>query len=165
MNRTPLPERFPHPAPGRCIGRYQMLDSQRLDGDVQRHAKGREVVFCSIMHSYFSRIEILLYRALEQYGEELTDYVTDLFLYREYLNWRKDLKSFPPGIWHSVATSLASRNAPTERLLDFGECIYSGLVFSYIEAPDYAESKMLMVQFTVAKAMWHRIIWHCPERS
>lgn len=111
------------------------------------------------------RIEILPDETIEQNEEDLTSYINDLFLDREYLGWRRELKAFSAGSWHSLVTCLASCNAPTDVFLAFGECVYSKLVFSYIEAPDYAESQLLMVQFTVAGSMWHCVVWHCPERS
>jgi hypothetical protein len=97
--------------------------------------------------------------------EELTTCIHDLFLNQEYLYWRRRLKSFSEDRWHPLIECLASCNAPVDEFLAFGRSIYPKLVFSYTEAPDYAESQMLMVQFTVSGSMWHCLVWHCPERS
>jgi hypothetical protein len=100
-----------------------------------------------------------------QTEEELTNCINDLFLNREYLGWRRELKSFSEGSWHLLIEGLVSCNASSDKFLAFGPRIYSKLVFSYTEAPDYAKSQMLMVQFTVSGSMWHCLVWHCPERN
>ena len=97
--------------------------------------------------------------------EELTTFIHDLFLNKEYLEWRKGLKSATANEWHSLIANLHRMGAPLERIRGFGENIYSKLVFSYTKAPDYKKSKLLMVQFTVSESIWHSIIWHCPERN
>lgn len=97
--------------------------------------------------------------------EELSSYIHDLFLSKEYISWRKDINSVTEGKWHSLIASLARHNAPTDKALSFGENIYSRLVFSYTKAPDYKTSQMLMVLFTVSGSMWHSLVWHCPERT
>ncbi len=97
--------------------------------------------------------------------EELSNYVHDLFLNREYTNWRKDIKSASEGKWHSLVSSLAMHSAPIDQALSFGEEISSKLVFNYTKAPDYKASQMLMVQFTISGSMWYSIVWHCPERN
>lgn len=56
-------------------------------------------------------------------------------------------------------------NATVDSFLAFGSSIYSKLVFSYTEAPDYPESRLLMVQFTLSGGMWPCLVWHCPERN
>ncbi|GAB7529184.1 hypothetical protein PS3A_15930 [Pseudomonas sp. 3A(2025)] len=101
----------------------------------------------------------------EQTEEELENCINDLFLRREYLGWRRGLKSFSQGRWHRLIECLAKSKVPSDEFLAFGPDIYSKLVFSYIEAPDYEESRMLMVQFTVSGSMWHWLVWHCPERN
>ncbi len=101
----------------------------------------------------------------ENIEEELTNYVHDLFLNNEYVEWRKGLKEYESGSWHSLIVKLDSLGAPIDRLKEFGEETYSKLVFNYVKAPDYKESKMLMVQFTVASSIWHSVVWHCPERN
>lgn len=102
---------------------------------------------------------------VEEIEKELTTYIHDLFLNSEYLEWRKGLKNYEAGKWHSLIVKLDNFGAPIQRLQYFGESIYSKLVFNYVQAPDYKESKMLMVQFTVAGSLWHSLIWHCPERN
>lgn len=101
----------------------------------------------------------------DQTEEELTNCINDLFLNREYLGWTRELKTFSGDKWHLLIECLASCNARSDEFLAFGPRIYSKLVFSYTEAPDYAESQMLMVQFTVSGSMWHCLVWHCPERN
>ncbi|MBV4507302.1 hypothetical protein HU751_020955 [Pseudomonas sp. BW13M1] len=101
----------------------------------------------------------------DQLDEQLTYCTQDLFLSTEYIEWRKALRSFSAGEWHLLTASLAIKNSPTGVFLEFGETIYSSLVFSYIEAPDYTESQMLMVQFTMPGSMWHCLVWHCPEHN
>ena len=97
--------------------------------------------------------------------EELSNYVHDLFLNREYISWRKDIKSASEGKWHALIPSLLTYNAPIDQVLSFGEEISSKLVFNYTTAPDYKTSQMLMVQFTISGSMWHCIVWYCPERN
>ncbi|MBB4822267.1 hypothetical protein HNP29_005681 [Pseudomonas alcaligenes] len=101
----------------------------------------------------------------KQVNEELSTFIHDLFLYNEYKEWRKGLKSVSEGKWHSLVAGLSRFGAPTDRALGLGEDICSNLVFNYTKAPDYRESQMLMVQFTVAGSMWHSLVWHCPERN
>jgi hypothetical protein len=101
----------------------------------------------------------------EEFDEELTSFVHDLFLNTEYLNWRKNLKSYSANSWHSLIVKLDELDLPLARIKSFGELTFSKLVFSYTQAPDYKESNMLMVQFTVSGSMWHSLVWHCPERS
>ena len=101
----------------------------------------------------------------ESFEEELSTFIHDLFLNNEYLIWRKNLKSFTPGQWHSLIAKLDQFEGPLEKIKSFGEATFSKLVFSYIEAPDYKTSKMLMIQFTVAGSMWNSLVWHCPERN
>ena len=101
----------------------------------------------------------------EVFEEEISTFVHDLFLNNEYLAWRKSIKSFTPGKWHSLIVKLEKYEAPLERIKGFGETTFSKLVFSYIESPDYKESQMLMIQFTITGSMWHSLIWHCPERN
>mgnify|MGYP001052328626 FL=1 len=102
---------------------------------------------------------------IEEFEEELTAYVHDLFLNNEFLHWRKGIKQYSEGTWHSLIVVLSNAGAPIERLKEFGEQTYSKLVFNYVKAPDYKESRMLMVQFTVSGGMWHSLVWHCPERN
>jgi hypothetical protein len=102
---------------------------------------------------------------VEESAEQLTNYIHDLFLDNEYLEWRKGLKEYESGTWHSLIVKLDRSGAPIDRLKKFGENIYSKLVFNYVKAPDYNVSKMLMVQFTVSGGMWHSLVWHCPERN
>tara|TARA_R110002051_G_scaffold320892_2_gene407184 strand:- start:1554 stop:1877 length:324 start_codon:yes stop_codon:yes gene_type:complete len=101
----------------------------------------------------------------EKFEEELTTFIHDLFLNTEYLNWRKNLKSYSANSWHSLIVKFDELGLPLTRLKSFGEPTFSKLVFSYIKAPDYKSSQMLMVQFTVSGSMWHSLVWHCPERS
>jgi hypothetical protein len=101
----------------------------------------------------------------EDIEQELSAFIHDLFLKDEYIAWRKNLKSFPSGKWHSLIVKLDEYEVPLEEIKSFGNSIFSKLVFSYIEAPDYKKSQMLMVQFTVAEGLWHSLIWHCPERN
>ena len=101
----------------------------------------------------------------EEFEENLTTYIHDLFLDNEFLEWRKGLKQYREGKWHSLIVKLSDIGASVERLKNFGEQTYSKLVFNYVKAPDYKESKMLMVQFTVSGSMWHSLVWHCPERT
>ncbi len=102
---------------------------------------------------------------IDLFEEELTTFIHDLFLEREYLLWRKHLKEFSPGKWHSLIVKLDKYGSSLERIKSFGVTTYSKLVYSYIEAPDYKESKMLMIQFTVSGSMWNSLVWHCPERN
>ena len=95
--------------------------------------------------------------------QKLTSFTHDLFLENEYLEWRKDLKSLKSGKWHSLIVSLDKYNISLNEIKKFSEPTVSKLVFNYVEAPDYNESKILMVQFTVSESMWHSLIWHCPE--
>lgn len=97
--------------------------------------------------------------------EELRSYVHDLFLNQEYIEWRKALKAFSSGEWHSLIAGLVQYDVPIAALLAFDEEIFSKLVFSYIKAPDYDKSQMLMIQFTVSGSMWTCLVWHCPERN
>ena len=99
----------------------------------------------------------------QEFGEELTAFIHDLFLGTEYLQWRKNLKQYDSTKWHSLIVKLNEQGAPIERLKSCGLQTYSKLVFSYIQAPDYRESRMLMVQFTVSGSQWHSLVWHCPE--
>jgi hypothetical protein len=101
----------------------------------------------------------------EEFEEALSTFIHDLFLKNEYLIWRKNIKSFNPGKWHSLIVELDKYGAPLEKIKGFGEATFSKLVFSYIESPDYKDSQMLMIQFTVSGSMWHSLIWHCPERN
>lgn len=102
---------------------------------------------------------------MEKFEEELTNYIHDLFLENEFLQWRKGLKQYSEGQWHSLIVKLANANAPIDKLMYFGEKIYSQLVFNYVKAPDYKESRMLMIQFTVTGSLWHCLVWHSPERN
>ena len=95
----------------------------------------------------------------------LSVFVHDLFLKNQYIEWRKNLKSSQEGKWHSLVVSLNRCGAPLEELMDFGESIFSRLVFNYVKAPDYRESQMLMINFTVSGGLWHSLVWHCPERN
>ncbi|EPM50392.1 hypothetical protein [Pseudomonas syringae] len=102
---------------------------------------------------------------IDQTEEELNRCIHDLFLYNEYAEWRKSLSALSVGKWHSLMKSLATSNAPSIALLAFGDEICSNLMFSHIKAPDYAQSQMHMVQFTVSGSMWQCVVWHCPERN
>tara|TARA_B100000768_G_scaffold180296_1_gene199862 strand:+ start:1819 stop:2136 length:318 start_codon:yes stop_codon:yes gene_type:complete len=101
----------------------------------------------------------------EEFEEELTTFIHDLFLNTEYLNWRKNFNDVSANHWHSLIVKMDELGLPLTRLKSFGEPIFSKLVFSYTKAPDYKTSQMLMVQFTVSGGMWHSLVWHCPERS
>lgn len=96
---------------------------------------------------------------------ELSAFVHDLFLNNEYIEWRKNLKSSTEGKWNSLVVSLDAYDAPLQEISKFGESIVSKLVFNYVKAPDYKQSKMLMVQFTVSGGRWYSLIWHCSERN
>lgn len=102
---------------------------------------------------------------VEGLKEELTAYIHDLFLDNKFLEWRKGLKQYSEGEWHSLIVKLSNANAPIDRLRNFGQQTYSKLVFNYVKAPDYQESKLLMVQFTVSGSLWHSLVWHCPESN
>ena len=101
----------------------------------------------------------------EEFEEDLTGFIRDLFLDTEYLVWRKGLNRYETNKWHSLIVKLDEAGSPIDRLKSFGVQTYSKLVFSYIQAPDYRESQMLMVQFTVSGSMWHSLVWHCPDRN
>ncbi len=101
----------------------------------------------------------------ENFEEQLTEFVHDLFIDNDYLKWRKNLKGYSASSWHSLIVKLDELDIPLTKLKSFGEATFSKLVFSYIKAPDYETSQMLMVQFTVSGGMWHSLIWHCPELS
>ncbi len=102
---------------------------------------------------------------LEATEEKLTSFIHGLFLNDKYLCWRRDLKSAEVGKWHSLIVSLDRHDVLLDEIKKLGESIYSKLVFNYVKAPDYNESQMLMVQFTVAGGIWNSLIWHCPERN
>lgn len=97
-----------------------------------------------------------------EFEEELKTYIHDLFLNLEYKAWRMNLENYEAGKWHSLIAKLHKIGAPVERLEEFGESIFSKLVFNYVKAPDYRKSKMLMVQFTVSESMFHSVVWHRP---
>jgi hypothetical protein len=97
--------------------------------------------------------------------EKLSEFIHDLFMKKAYLKWRKNLKANEESVWHSLIASLAKNDAPLEKIKSFGENIYPKLVFNYVKAPDFKDSQMLMIQFTVSGTMWHSLIWHCPERN
>jgi hypothetical protein len=99
------------------------------------------------------------------FEEELTEFIHDIFLNAEYINWQKNLNNYSADIWHSLIDKLDELGVPLTKLKSFGECTFSKLVFSYTKAPDYASTQMLMVQFTVSGSIWHSMVWHCPERS
>jgi hypothetical protein len=101
----------------------------------------------------------------EKFEEELTEFIHDIFLNTEYLNWRVNLKNYSANNWHSLIVELDQLGLPLTKLKSFGESTFSKLVFSYTKAPDYKTSQMLMVQFTVSGSIWHSVVWHCPERS
>ena len=101
----------------------------------------------------------------ENFEEGLTEFIHDLFLNTEYVNWRRNLNNYSANGWHSLIVKLDELGLPLTRLKSFGEAIFSKLVLSYITAPDYKSSQMLLVQFTVSGGMWHSLVWHCPERS
>ena len=101
----------------------------------------------------------------EQLEESLTSFTHDLFLENKYIEWRKNLKNIESCKWHSLIVSLEDYGVSTKEIKNFNENPYSKLVFNYIEAPDYNESKMLMVQFTISGGMWSSLVWHCPERN
>ncbi|MCL2913077.1 hypothetical protein L2725_04655 [Shewanella corallii] len=102
---------------------------------------------------------------VEEFEEELTSYIHDLFLGNEFLEWRNGLEQYSEGQWHCLIVKLSDADAPIDRLRDFGEQTYSKLVFNYVKAPDYKESKTLMVQFTVSGSLWHSLVWHCPDHN
>ena len=102
---------------------------------------------------------------MKETEEELNNFIHDLFINNEYIEWRSKLKKNTENQWHSLLASLGKSGMPLNKIHSFGENIYSKLVFSYTKAPDYKKSQMLMVQFTVSESMWHSIIWHCPERN
>lgn len=101
----------------------------------------------------------------EKTEEDLTNYIHDLFLDKDFIQWRMALKEYELGAWHSLLVKLDRSGASITRLKQFGEDTYSKLVFNYVKAPDYKTSQMLMIQFTVAGSMWHSVVWHCPERN
>lgn len=101
----------------------------------------------------------------EKPEEELNSFIHDLFLNTEYIYWRRRLKEYSPSRWHSLAVELSKLDIPIESLLRLGKSVYSKLVYNWIEAPDYRESEMLMIQFTVSGSMWHTLVWHCHERN
>lgn len=101
----------------------------------------------------------------EKLEEELTTFIHDLFLNTEYVNWSKNIMNYSANNWHSLIVKLDELDLPLARIRSFGEPAFSKLVFSYTKAPDYNESNMLMVQFTVSGSMWHSLVWHCPELS
>ena len=95
----------------------------------------------------------------------LSVYIHEIFSKAEYKDWRCNLKSFQEGKWHSLIASLNKHTLPLDRLYEFGNSVYSKLVFNYVKAPDYKESQMLMIQFTVSGTLWSCTIWHCPEHN
>lgn len=101
----------------------------------------------------------------EETEEELSDCVNGLFLDLEYLAWSRNLKAFSPATWHPLLASLEDCGAPTDVFQAFGRHIAEHLMFHCIESPDYAESRLLMVHFTVSGSMWQHVVWHCPERT
>jgi len=100
-----------------------------------------------------------------QIEEKLNTCIQDLFLDNEFLEWRRNLKASSEGVWHSLLASLAKYKAPVEKFSAFGQNTFSKLVFNYVKAPDYIDSQMLMVQFTVSGSMWQTMLWHCPEHN
>ncbi len=96
---------------------------------------------------------------------ELQTFIHDLFLRKEYIKWRNNLHNISENKWHSLIASLAKYACSTEALANFGKKTYSGLVFSYIKAPDFKRSEMLMVQFTISESLYHQLVWHRLEHS
>ena len=89
----------------------------------------------------------------ENFEEELTEFIHDLFLNTEYLNWRRNLNNYSANDWHSLIVKLDELGLPLTRPKSFSEATFSKLVFSYIKAPDYKSSQLLMVHFTVSGGM------------
>ena len=50
---------------------------------------------------------------IDQTEEELTSCIHDLFLNKEYVEWRKALRAFSTGEWHLLTASLAKKHVPT----------------------------------------------------
>ena len=65
-----------------------------------------------------------------EFEQDLTTFSHDLFLNSEYMVWRKNIKQYTPGEWHSLIVKLDKVGVPIERLRDFGEATFSKLVFS-----------------------------------
>jgi hypothetical protein len=97
--------------------------------------------------------------------DELTSFTHGIFLENEYINWRLNLARLTDGKWHSLISNLSEHGAPINSLKDFGEAIYSKLVFNCVKAPDFRTSRQVMVSFTISGGLWHSVIWHCPENN
>ena len=96
---------------------------------------------------------------------ELTEFTHDLFLKKEYIEWRSGLLKLADGKWRSLIASLAKSGASVDTLAAFGEHNYSKFVFNCVKAPDFRNSRQVMVLFTISGGLWHSLIWHAPEKE
>ena len=100
-------------------------------------------------------------------SSKLTELSHNLFTLPEYKLWRDELSKRKRDHWFSLIVELDRLQIPIEKLKDFGEDVYSKLVFRCIEAPTFKNTNQLMVLFSLADASWHSLVYQteCVEKE
>lgn len=94
--------------------------------------------------------------------EQLTYFVRELFMRREYYPWVKQLANRRTDRWYSLIVTLDETGADLSEIKNFGEEIYRNFVFDVTRSPTFEHSGEYMIGFTVAGRLWHTMIWHTP---
>jgi hypothetical protein len=98
-------------------------------------------------------------------NDEISATIHDLFMNTSCVDWVASISHLQEGKWYSVVAELSRNDAPVHLVTKLGENVYSKLVYTYLKAPDYKTSGMLMVQFTVSGGIWSSVVWHKQGRE
>ncbi|MCP4975399.1 MAG: hypothetical protein GY931_04495 [Maribacter sp.] len=103
--------------------------------------------------------------AKKSVGSELTEFVHELFLKKEFGEWRDSILRYENGRWYSLIVELDKHSAPLNLINHLGEDIYSKFVFQCIKSPDYKVSNEIKVLFTVTGWIWTSVVGYSKVRD
>ncbi len=93
---------------------------------------------------------------------EVTAFTKDILTSPSHKKWRDGLSKQKRNRWYTLVVELDKADCPIEKLTEFGEDIFSVLVYRCIPAPNYNDTGELLVLFHLADWIWHSLIYYTP---
>lgn len=93
----------------------------------------------------------------------LSIFTHDLFTNSIDRDWRSNLVGQSQNRWFSLIVELEKTNGSVDRLKNFGEDIYSKLVYRCIPSPKYRKTGEIMLLFNVSDLLWTSVIFFEPK--
>ncbi len=97
---------------------------------------------------------------VEELERNLTIFVHDLFSMHQYAQWREYLSNQETNRWYSLIVELEKSHCSLSLIKNFGEAVYSKLVYRCIPSPDFKTTGKKMFLFNLSGRIWHSLIHH-----